>query len=231
MTEQRELEILSAYLSNMKIVDIVQEYKVSSATVAKILKKYDIKTRYKGKENSDKNIYTEIQILGRTIPEIAVKHSMTEKEVRQIYKRERDKNIVKDYKACMGFDEICQKYDLSNMAVYKILDKNKVERRQPYKRSNTSKTLLTENQQKMLIYDYENTEMTVNSLIQKYGISKYQFYSTIYAFGAKPRGTTSFSAKDRTDIKNKSKNGATKTELAYEYRTSREKISNILKEP
>ena len=51
MTEQRELEILSAYLSNMKIVDIVQEYKVSSATVAKILKKYDIKTRYKGKEN------------------------------------------------------------------------------------------------------------------------------------------------------------------------------------
>lgn len=231
MTEQRELEILSAYLSDVKIVDIVKEYKISSATVAKILKKYDIQTRYKGKENSDKNIYTEIKILGKTIPETAVKHGLTEKEVRQIYKRERDKNIVKDYKSDIGFDDICKKYNLSNMAVYKILDKNKVERRQPYKRSNTSKTPLTEKQQKMLIYDYENTEMTVNCLIQRYGISKYQFYSTIYAFGAKPRGTTSFSVEDREKIKEKSRNGATKTELAYEYETSREKISNILKEP
>lgn len=230
MTKEREKAILVAYLSGMKTTDIVNSFKVSTSSISKLLKKYGIENKNAHPENLNRTIYNEFVLVGVSMEIIAKRHKLSEKEVKRRYKAERDKRLIDDYLSGYKLDDICEKYNLSNMAVYKILNKNNISRREPHKRLLESHqyTEVTEELKRQIINDYNGDVYKVKDLLAKYNISKHQLYTILYEAGCKTRGKTQLSDSEKDEIKEKYKNGMTMTALSREYKVSRALISYVL---
>ena len=224
MTKEREKAILTAYLSGMKTTDIVNSFKVSTSSISKLLKKYGIENKNAHPENLNRTIYNEFVLVGVSMEIIAKRHKLSEKEVKRRYKVERDKRLIDDYLSECKLDDIC------NMAVYKILNKNNISRREPHKRLPESHQYaeITEEFKKQVINDYNGDIYKVKDLLAKYNISKHQLYTILYEAGCKTRGKTQLSDSQKDEIKEKYKSGMTMTALSREYKVSRALISYVL---
>lgn len=230
MSKDREKAILTAYISGMKTTDIVNSFKVSTSSISKLLKKYGIENKNAHSENLNQTIYNELILVGVSAEIIAKRHKLTEKEVKRKYKEERNRKLINDYTSGSKFDDICEKYSLSNMAVYKILNKNNISRREPHKRLSEAHQYaeVTEELKKQIVNDYNDYSYKVKELLAKYNISKYQLYTILYESGCKTRNKSQLSDSKKDEIKEKYKNGMTITALSREYKVSRALISYIL---
>ena len=223
-----ELKIIRDYIDGEKVVDIVKKHKVSSATVSKILKKYDIKTRYKTKDENNSNIYYEHLLFNLSFEDISKKYNLKETQVREIYRKERDQRLINDYQNESSIDELCTKYSLSNMGIYKILNKNNISRRIKKAPKRKFPEINPETKEK-IIDDYYLGEESVYGLIDKYQISKHQLYSILYSSGSQLRTGFSVPNEIQNQIIEKYQSGATLTSLARDYKLSRSLISFIVK--
>ena len=167
MSKDREKAILTAYISGMKTTDIVNSFKVSTSSISKLLKKYGIENKNAHSENLNQTIYNELVLVGVSAEIIAKRHKLTEKEVKRKYKEERNRKLINDYTSGSKFDDICEKYSLSNMAVYKILNKNNISRREPHKRLSEAHQYaeITEELKKQIVNDYNDDNYKVKELL------------------------------------------------------------------
>ena len=218
-------EIIKDYLQGEKIVDIVKKHKVSSATVSKILKQNNIQTRYKSTDKKT-NIFTERTVLNFTFEEIAKNHGITPAEAKKEFRQQRDKKIIRDYKS-KTMDEICQKYGLSNMAVYKILDKNNVPRKSP-KRKRKSYPKLENSNKSAIVNDYTNN-VSITEILSKHSISKSQLYSVVYEYNLPLRSNNAAIILLRKEISKDLEEGLTRTAIAQKHKISRNLVGQILK--
>lgn len=229
MMTDKEREIISDYLSGMKSVDIVKKHKVSSATVSKILKQNGITTRYKKEKSNSDNIYNEITLFNSTFEDVSKRYGCTVSEAKKTYRSERDKKIIKAYKNGKNFDDICKEFNLSNMAVYKILDKNNIPRRRDARNRSITKTALNEELKKQILDDYNKQNIPVKILLEKYNITRSQLYQLLHVTGATMRGKEVLSDERKKQIKAEYESGKTITEISRENKTSRALISYVVK--
>jgi len=229
MSKDREKAILTAYISGMKTTDIVNSFKVSTSSISKLLKKYGIESKNTRSENLNQTIYNELA-LGVSAEIIAKRHKLTKKEAMHKYKEERNRRLINDYTSGSKFDDICEKYSLSNMAVYKILNKNNISRREPHKRLSEAHQYaeITEELKKQIINNYSDGNCKIKDLLAKYNISKHQLYTIIYEAGCKTRNKSQLSDSEKDEIKEKHKGGITITALSREYKVSRALIGYVL---
>ena len=194
--------------------------------MSKVLKKNDISTRYKSVDDKG-NIYKEKTLLNFSFEKIANNHKISVSEAKKEFRKQRDKKIIKDYKN-KTIDEICIKYNLSNMAIYKILDKYNISRKSPKK---TKREFIKPEKinREVVIEDYNAKVLSINEILKKHNISKSQLYSIVYKYNLPLRSNSSIKSEIKQSVINDFKSGMTRTAISQKYKISRNLITNILR--
>lgn len=230
MSKEREIEILKDYVSGMKTAELISKHKVSTSSIAKLLKKYHICSKNAKDDDREESIYNEFTIIQAKLDIIATRHNISIAEVKKIIIKKRNEHIINDYLRNVKINDICIKYNLSNMAIYKILNANHIERKHLREKKQINKTLLSDGQKAEIVEKYNNNSMSVEALMDIYNITKYQLYKVLYAAGCELRSPAHFSEQEKAQIIKDYKAGKTITDLSYKYKASRALISLIVKD-
>lgn len=155
LSKQNEIDIVENYVNkDISMSELASIYKVSQKTIAKVIKKNNIKTKYKGFQtkisSSDKDEIEKLYKKGYSIVDISKKFKVATTTIDYILNElkvsdrsdnfistKEKKEVVDLYLNKFLIDDISEKFNISHRKIYTILRENNLDAPKKEKRSDT----------------------------------------------------------------------------------------------
>lgn len=155
LSNQNEIDIVNSYVnSDISMSDLALKYKVSQKTIAKVIKKNNIKTKYKGFQTKisidDRNEIEKLYRRGHSIVDISKKYSVATTTIDYILNElnvpdrsdnnissKEKKEVLDLYLKNQSLDDISEKFNISHRKIYTILRENNLDAPKKEKKSET----------------------------------------------------------------------------------------------
>jgi transposase-like protein len=155
LSKQNEIDIIENYVNkDISMSELASIYKVSQKTIAKVIRKNNIKTKYKGFQtkilSSDKEEIEKLYKKGYSIVDISKKFQVATTTIDYILNElkvsDRSDNFISSkekrevvdlYLNKFSIDDISEKFNISHRKIYTILRENNLDAPKKEKRSDT----------------------------------------------------------------------------------------------